>query len=135
MNDERRAVRHQRSDPITRPQPEPEQAVRQAAAELIEYPPRPPRIRRDQREAIRIRVQTSAEQITDGRRRQRSPGVLSQHAPPRRSSANTKRLNQCPAARLRRQVVNVEEPSPPGAGPPFPASRQSRQAVSEPALS
>jgi hypothetical protein len=76
MNDKRRAIRHQRSDPITRPQPEPEQAVRQVTAEPIEHPPGPPCIRQDQRWAIRIRIQTSAEQITGDRPRQRSPSIL-----------------------------------------------------------
>ena len=83
VNDERRTIRHQRSDPIARAQPQTEQTGSQPIAEVIERAPRPARIRRDQREPIRIGIQTGAKQTArDDRPRQRPSGIPSHAATP-----------------------------------------------------
>ena len=83
VNDERGTIGHQRSDPITRPQPQTEQTDRQAIAEVIERAPRPARIRRDQREPVRIGIQAGAKQTAGAHRPlQRPPGIPSHAATP-----------------------------------------------------
>jgi hypothetical protein len=80
VNDERRTIRHQRSDPITRVQPQAQQAGSQAIAEVIERAPRPTRIRRDQPEPIRIGTEAGAKQTARAHRPRQRPSGISGHA-------------------------------------------------------
>jgi hypothetical protein len=94
------AIGHQRSDPIARVQPQTEQTDSQAIAEVIERAPRPARIRTDQREPVRIGIQTGAKQTAQAHRPLQRPSGIPGHAVTPVSEINIETLQKRRRSRL-----------------------------------